>query len=239
VNELLSRARDVLDQRCVIPAMNKIISEVYERNAARHDPVLGDDATTFGIATSRNIANLAVLRLTDLPGVRARLVDTALEVSCDGYVLRQYKLSGLSRDASVDAISWEDSDAKLDGAVANSAVGQLTLDADLDAGPDAFASAIPVMRHLRLVHAGDVQTGECVIYLGIPRDNRGGGRPWFDVSGIHGDPGGSGEQGSRTGVPRGPGPAGGPSYDELPLPEVELTPHPAPQPEEVRPDART
>lgn len=237
VSQHLCSALDVLDERGLIPAMSKIISEVYERNAARHDPVLGDDATTFGITTSRNIANLAVLRLKDRPGVRARLVDTALEISCDGYVLRQYKLQGSKCGASVDAISWDDSDAKLDGAIANSSGRQLTLDADHDGGPEAFAEVIPVKRHLVLAHVGDLETGECVIYLGIPRDNRDGGRPWFDVTRIYGDPGSSGERGDGTGTPQRPEPPTGPSYDELPLPEVELAPHSAPRPEEVRPDS--
>src|SRR5579864_3636249 len=110
---LTDGARDILEQRGVIAVLTKIVGEVYARNAARYDPVLGDDPTTFGITTSRNIANLAVERLDRLPGIRARLVDTALEVSCDGYILRQYKLPGDSRDVSVSAISWDDSEAKL------------------------------------------------------------------------------------------------------------------------------
>jgi hypothetical protein len=231
----LGRAHNALGQRGVIATMNKIIGEVYERNAARHDPVLGDDATTFGIMTSRNIANLAVQRLKDLPGVRARLVDTALEVLCDGYVLRQYKLPGVTCNVSVDAMSWEDSEAKLDGAIENSAAGQLALDADMEAGLEAFGAVVPVMRHLRLAHAGDLETGECVIYLGIPRDNRDGGRPWFDVAVIYGDPDGSGEQSRRPRGPHDPAQPAGPSYDELPLPDVGLAPRPAARPK-IQPD---
>lgn len=236
VNGNLRRSHDVLDHHGVITAMNKIIAEVYLRNAARHDPVLGDDATTFGITTSRNIANLAVSRLKGLPGVHVRLVDTALEVLCAGYVLRQYKLPGSTCDVSVDGISWEDSDAKLDGAVANSSAGQLTLDADLDGGSDAFAEVIPLLRHLRLVHAGDLESGECVIYLGIPRDNREGGRPWFDVARIHGNLESSGGLENGTGGPRKLSPADGPRYDELPMPEIELSQRPAAPPGEVRLD---
>lgn len=219
VSDQLERARDVLDRRGVIAAMTKIISEVYVKNATRHDPVLGDDATTFGITTSRNIANLAVQRLNDMPGVFARLVDTALEVLCGGYVLRQYKLPGAARDVSVNAISWDDSDAKLDGAVANSATGQLSLDADLEDGAGAFGHVVPAMRHLRLAHAADLETGDCVIYLGIPRDNRVGGLPWFDVGVVFGD---SGQAEQGAGLPGGPALPAGPRYDQLPLPEFEL-----------------
>jgi len=233
MDEHLGRACDALGQRGVIATMNRIISEVYERNAARHDPVLGDDATTFGITTSRNIANLAVQRLKDLPGVRARLVDTALEVLCDGYVLRQYKLPGVTCDVSVDAMSWEDSDAKLDGAIENSSAGQLALDADLEAGPEAFGAVVPVMRHMRLAHAGDLESGECVIYVGIPRDNRDGGRPWFDVAVIYGDPDGSGGQSREPSGSHDPARPAGPSYDELPLPDVGLAPRPASRPRKL------
>jgi len=219
VQDLLDRARDALDRRGVIPAMTKIIADVYVKNATRHDPLLGDDATTFGITTSRNIANLAVLRLNHMPGVSARLVDTALEVMCGGYVLRQYKLPGATRDVSVNAISWDDSEAKLDGAVANSATGQLSLDADLDEGAGAFGAVVPAMRHLRLAHAADLENGDCVIYLGIPRDNRLGGLPWFDVAVVFGD---SGRGQEVSAGPDAPAPSAGPRYDQLPLPEFEL-----------------
>lgn len=223
MDEALGRAREVLEQHGVLPAMREIIAGVYVRNAARHDPALGDDATTFGITTSRNVANLAVRRLSDLDGVRARLADSALEASCGGYVIRQYKLAGDGRDASVDAISWDDSDAKLDGAIENSAAGQLTLDRDWEPGREAFGHVVPAMRHLRLAHAGDLETGECVIYLGFPRDNRDGGLPWFGVVVVHGEPGGSAE---GSGGADGTAPGAGLSYDELPLPEVDLAPRP-------------
>lgn len=203
--------------------MIKIISEVYVKNAARHDPVLGDDATTFGITTSRNIANLAVDRLNDMPGVSARLIDTALEVVCSGYVLRQYKLPGADRDVSVNAISWDDSDAKLDGAVANSATGQLSLDGDLPEGAGAFGHVVPAMRHLRLAHAADLETGDCVIYLGIPRDNRVGGLPWYDVEVVFGESGLAEDGAWPLGDPASPA---GPYYDQLPLPEFDLVPRP-------------
>lgn len=188
MDERLGRARDALERRGILADMTKIISAVYATNATRYDPVLGDDQTTFGITTSRNIANLAVQQLQSRPGVRARMIDTALEILCDGYILRQYKLAGTTRDVSVSSISWDDSEAKLDGAIENSS-RQLTLDADLDAGVAVFGGIVPPMRHLRLVHAGDLETGECVIYLGIPRDDRDGGSPWFDVTLVHGEPG--------------------------------------------------
>src|SRR6185437_2119804 len=232
VSDQLERARYVLDRRGVIAAMTKIISEVYVKNATRHDPVLGDDATTFGITTSRNIANLAVQRLNTMPRVSARLIDTALEVLCDGYVLRQYKLPGTARDVSVNAISWDDSDAKLDGAVANSATGQLSLDADLADGAGAFGGVVPAMRHLRLAHAADVETGDCVIYLGIPRDNRLGGLPWFDVAAVFGD---SGRFSQDAGLAGGQASPAGPSYDQLPLPEFELVRRPGADREGARP----
>jgi hypothetical protein len=219
MDDLLGRAREVLERRGILEVMTKIVSAVYARNAARYDPVLGDDQTTFGITTSRNIANLTVQRLKDRPGVRARMVETALEVLCDGYVLRQYKLAGATRDVSVASISWEDSEAKLDGAIENSS-RQLSLDADLDTGTTAFGGIVPPMRHLRLVHAGDLETGECVIYLGIPRDDRDGGSPWFDVALIYGEPGEQAEGDHAASAPADPRQPHGPSYDTLPLPDI-------------------
>jgi hypothetical protein len=234
VHDHLDRARGTLDDRGVISAMTKIIAEVYVKNASRHDPLLGDDATTFGITTSRNIANLAVQRLNEMPGVSARLIDTALEVLCGGYVLRQYKLPGATRDVSVNAISWDDSEAKLDGAVANSATGQLSLDADWAQGAGAFGRVVPAMRHLRLAHAADVESGDCVIYLGIPRDNRIGGLPWFDVVVVFGDAG-DGHLGSGTAGD--PVSLAGPAYDQLPLPEFELVRRPGNGQQDAQPGA--
>ncbi len=228
MDEGLGRAREWLEEHGVISAMCKIIADVYAHNAARHDPMLGDDPTTFGITTSRNVANLAVRRLSDLEGVRARLVDTALEVSCGGYVIRQNKLPGATREVSVDSISWDDSDAKLDGAIENSATGQLALDRDWELGRQAFGHVVPAMRHLRLAHAGDLETGECVIYLGFPRDNREEGLPWFDVAVVYGEPSGSDVEGCGAGRAYGTVQRTGPSYDELPLPDVDLAPRQAP-----------
>lgn len=202
--------------------MTDIISDVYVKNAERHDPALGDDAMTFGLTVSRNISNRAVQGIRPLPDVNARLVDTALEVLCDGYVLRHYKLPGASRMVSVDSISWDDSEAKLDGAIENSSACQLRLDRDLDDGPSAFRNVTPPMRHLRMAHAGDLETGECVIYLGIPQDNRDGGRPWYDVITIHGDLERPDEGLGGAGAPYDPMDPKGPTYDELPVPAVEL-----------------
>jgi hypothetical protein len=137
----------------------------------------------------------------------------------------------------VDAISWEDSEAKLDGAIENSSTRQLTLDADVEAGSAAFGGVVPPKRHLRMVHAGDLETGECVIYLGIPQDNRDGGVPWFDVAVIYGERGGPGDSGHGSTPPYEPAPPAGPSYDELPLPDVGLGRRPAPRREAERPEA--
>lgn len=210
--------------------MVRLIREVYRVNADRFEPELGDDATLFGMAISRNIANRAVAELRDLPAVDARLINNALEVSCDGLVMRQYKLPGSAVNVSVELIDWTTSEAKLRGAVENSHTdAQLLLDDDENLGP-AFAAIIPPFRHIRFVHSGSSETGQATISAGIPRDHREGGSPWLEVRCIWSDGGDVEDFGRGSDVPVAPGPrpvrppASGPAHSDLPAPEPQVTP---------------
>ncbi|MFC3982495.1 hypothetical protein [Streptosporangium jomthongense] len=226
LDEVLKR----LHRKGVLIIMIRLIREVYRVNADRFEPELGDDRTLFGIAISRNIANRAVTELRGLPGVHAKLVNSALEIVCDGFVVRQYKLPGSSVNVSVELIDWTTSEAKLRGPVENSQTdAQLTLDGDEDLGA-AFDSMIPLFRHIRFVHSGSSETGNATIHAGIPRDHRDGGSPWLDSRCIWSDDAGRidgfGEEGD---VPFGPTspvrpPASGPAHSDLPTPEPQVTP---------------
>jgi hypothetical protein len=79
-----------------------------------------------------------------------------------------------------------------------------------------FAGLIPQKRHIRIAHAGDIDTGDTVAYIGLPRDNRTGGSPWFAVTLWFGQP-------TRTTVASVQAlDRSRPSYDELPIPELDL-----------------
>ncbi|WP_146231075.1 hypothetical protein [Micromonospora sicca] len=179
----LSEAVATLDEGGVLTPLADLIRQVYRRAADRHEPELGDDAMSFGTTVWRNLTNLGAAQSA---GVDARIEDNSLEILCAGYIVRLYSLQG-GTGASVESIRWEGSEARLGGAVENSRHGQLALD-DEEQFPDAFAGVVPRKRHVRIAHAGDIDTGEAVAYLGLPRDNRDGGSPWFQVQLWFGQP---------------------------------------------------
>ncbi|MFC4998557.1 hypothetical protein ACFPIJ_12010 [Dactylosporangium cerinum] len=213
--DLLTDAIATLDQRGVLTPLADLIRQVYRRAAERHEPALGDDAMSFGTTVWRNLTNLGAAEFAGRPGMDARVEDNSLEILAAGYILRLYSLQG-GTDSSVESIRWEGSETRLGGAVENSADGQLALDDD-EQFPHAFAGLIPRKRHIRVAHAGDIDTGEVIAYLGLPRDNRNGGSPWFEVALWFGTPArtatGPADRASERTQPR---------HDELPIPGVEL-----------------
>jgi hypothetical protein len=214
--DLLTDAVATLDARGVLEPLAELIRQVYRRAAERHEPDLGDDAMSFGTTVWRNLTNLGAARFAGRSGLDARIEDNSLEILAGGYILRLYSLQG-GIDTSVESIRWEGSDARLGGAVENSADRQLALD-DEEQFPEVFSGLVPRKRHLRIAHAGDIDTGEAVAYLGLPRDNRTGGSPWFEVRLWFGEPARALAGARRTGASA----DGAPRHDELPIPVLDL-----------------
>lgn len=214
--DLLTKAIATLDERGVLTPLTDLIRQVYRRAAERHEPALGDDAMSFGTTVWRNLTNLGAAQFAGQPGIDARIEDNSLEILAAGYILRLYSLQG-GTDASVEAIRWEGSDTRLGGAVENSSNGQLALD-DEEQFPDAFSYLIPRKRHIRIAHAGDIDTGDAIAYIGLPRDSRNGGSPWFDVTLWFGQPA------HTAAIPAAERTSGRPQlhHDELPIPDLDL-----------------
>ena len=139
--DLLHDAIAALHERGVLNPLAELIRQVYRRAAERHEPALGDDAMSFGTTVWRNLTNLGAAEFADRPGVDARIEDNSLEIIAAGYIVRLYSLHG-GTATNVESIRWEGSDARLGGAVENSAVGQLALD-DEEQFPHAFAGLVP------------------------------------------------------------------------------------------------
>jgi hypothetical protein len=214
--ELLAAATKALEEHGVLHPLAELIRQVYRRAAERHEPSLGDDAMSFGTMVWRNLTNLGAAQFAGRSGVDARVEDNSLEILAGGYVVRLYSLQG-GTDTSVESIRWEGSEARLGGAVENSTDGQLALDDD-EQFPQTFAGLVPHKRHVRIAHAGDVDTGEAVAYIGLPRDNRNGGSPWFEVALWFGQPAGAS---AAHGGGRAPAQYAL-HHDELPIPELDL-----------------
>ncbi|MEV0730503.1 hypothetical protein [Polymorphospora sp. NPDC050346] len=210
---LLGDAVAVLDDRGVLKPLGELIRQVYRRAADRHEPELGDDAMSFGTTVWRNLANLGKATFDGVEGVRVRLEDNSLEILCAGYVVRLYSMQG-----GIESVRWEGSEVRLGGAVENSRDRQLAFD-DEGQNPEVFAGVVPPKRHIRIAHTGDITTGEATAYVGLPRDNRDGGSPWFEVTLWFGEAPTVGTPlplvVAQDAVP-------GQSYDELPLPELSI-----------------
>lgn len=178
----LQQAVSDLRQAGALEIIRDVAREVYATNADRHDPSHGDDNGTFAQLVWRNVANLSFQRLNQAGIPVRKVAGGAIEVISGPWVLRIYKFPlaapGKVRD-KLEQLSWDGSAARLRGAVANSAVkGQLTFDQDPD-WAESFAEAVR-QGHVRVMHMGDPETGNCVIEVGLPRDNREGGSPWLD-----------------------------------------------------------
>jgi hypothetical protein len=210
---LLGDAVAVLDERGVLDRLGRLIQQVYRRAADRHEPGLGDDAMSFGTTVWRNLVHLGQAEFTGVDGVRARLDDNSLEILCAGYVVRLYSLQG-----GIESIRWEGSEARLGGAVENSRGRQLAFD-DEGQFPEVFARVVPPKRHVRIAHTGDIATGEAVAYIGLPRDNRDGGSPWFEVTLWFGE---AAVAGTPLLVAEGATVVPQSRHDELPIPELDL-----------------
>ncbi|MGW4905030.1 hypothetical protein [Streptomyces sp. NPDC004270] len=172
----------VSDLQPVLEIIRDVAREVYATNADRHDPSHGDDNGTFAQLVWRNIANLSFQRLNQAGIPVRKVAGGAIEVISGSWVVRIYKFP-LTAPAKVqdklEQLSWDGSAARLRGAVLNSApTQQLAFDQDPD-WTESFAEAVR-QGHVRIMHTGDPETGNCVINAGLPRDNREGGSPWLD-----------------------------------------------------------
>lgn len=213
----------------VLDVVTVLADEVWRGNRARYEPTrMGDDATTLGILSSRNLGNRAVEALTGVAGVTATNRNT-LEVTFEGRVLHIGKAPSALPTWDVHSISWTGSDVRVDGALANSAVyaaanssayssvaGTLFEDSETLHSP---TGAPRDLRYLHLIWQG-LNDATVRTWLGFPG---AGLDPWHAVT-LLAEPG----DGSSRGVPAVIGAvAPGSDYDELDEPSVPVTRRPA------------
>ncbi|REH55188.1 hypothetical protein BCF44_101205 [Kutzneria buriramensis] len=199
----------------VLSVLRELVPAVWRRNLDRHEPRLGDDPTTLGIQSSRNICNLAVQELAGVPGVQARDART-LEVTYQGRMLHAGKVASRSRNWNVWSADWSDSDVRSNCAEANSKA-YVSLAGTLFAAAEPFGGqpADPrVLRHLLLMWQG-FDDGSTRTWLGFPRLDT---EPWFAVVLLDDDPGGRGGMPTTSGSPTPPAP----DFDTLGEPSLEL-----------------
>lgn len=166
-----------------------LLGQVWRANVDRHEPVLGDDAMTLGIQSSRNLLNLAVPLLSELPGTTARDVKT-LEVAYGGRVLHTSKAPSSSPSWDVHSMDWTSSEVRYDGAAANMLAYMPTAGTLLEGHePLSGQPTDPrALRHLHLTWQGLPDGGTCA-WFGFPRM---GYPAWFAVARLDSGEGGTG-----------------------------------------------
>jgi len=94
---------------------------VRERPSRRYQPEnMGDDPTSLGVQASRNLCNLAIRELQDVPGVVAHGSRT-LEVHYGDRVLHAGKAPSDSPGWDVQSLDWAESEVQEGAAAANTA----------------------------------------------------------------------------------------------------------------------
>jgi hypothetical protein len=218
--DLLTQVTEEWQQAGVLDVLCGLVREIWRADLGRYEPELGDDLMSLGVQASRNLSNLAVRELQDVPGVIAQHKMT-LEVSYGGRVLHVGKAPSDASDWNVDHVDWADSDVRESAAAANSAayqpiVGTLFEDLEPVFGQQVNPAAL---RHLHLTWQG-FPDGGTRTWLGFPQL---GLRPWYAVQLID-DATGSSALGDPTGpAPTAPlptSPASEPDFDALNEPDV-------------------
>lgn len=175
---LLAQVAQEWDEAGVLDVLCTLVKQIWRADLARFRPDLGDDLMSLGVQASRNLCNLAVRELREVPDVLAQSRKT-LEVVYDGRVLHTGKAPSDSRDWSIEHLDWAESEVRESAAAANSAAYQSTVGTLFeDWGPLTGQRIDPTaLRHLHLTWQG-FPDGATRTWLGFPQL---GLHPWYAV----------------------------------------------------------
>ncbi|MBW0106071.1 hypothetical protein [Pseudonocardia sp. KRD291] len=218
-----SAARAMLDQvvldwngQGVLRDLSQLTATVWWKNLDRFESVLGDDAVTLGVQSSRNVCNLAVSHFQGVDGVTARKPST-LELSHQGRVLHISKARSRTRGWDPHLINWAESEVRMVSAEANSK-------AYMPAKGTLFETYGPLpgqpndpalLKHLHLLWQG-FDDGSTRSWVGFPRL---GNSPWYAVALLGDNPG---RGATRLDPTNGPLPVGPGDFDALGEPPLSL-----------------
>jgi hypothetical protein len=220
--DLLARVADEWTAAGVLGVLCRLVGQIWRADLDRYEPeAMGDDLMSLGMQASRNLCNLAVRELHDLPGVQARDRNT-LEIGYGGRVLHTGKAPSDAPDWNVQHLDWADSDVRERAAEANTAAYQSpagTLFEDLEPLPGQRVNP-EALKHLHLTWQG-LADGSTRTWLGFPQL---GLSPWYAVMAID-----DSAAPSLVDLRRGAAPGASlQDFDLLGEPEVAITPRPRP-----------
>lgn len=199
----------------------RVIRRVYEDNAERHDPAVGDDATTFGFILYRNSWFQLEQEVALLDSFTSARPSGSLVITGQGVRLHVYRFGN---DASVNIDGFrldEESQSVTKQMIARSNADQMALDfADAEESlPLSDPTLVEDLRDLVIVHAGNPDDGCCRIWLGAPvtaDDTSSSGWAWQETVWMI-EPG-------ESAADLGPASPATPPHHTMPEPEIELRP---------------
>jgi hypothetical protein len=219
VQQLLAEVAEQWQRGGILDRLCELVRQVWRADLDRFEPELGDDLMSLGVQASRNLCNLAVRELSELPHVIAKNKKT-LEIGFGGRVLHTGKAPSDSLEWNIDHVDWADSEVRESAAASNTAAYQTsagTLFEDLDPVPGQRVNPA-ALRHLHLTWQG-FPDGGTRTWLGFPQL---GIRPWYAVM-LLDDATSLGAVPDQTVVP---GTAALPNFSELHEPDIRLVRRP-------------
>jgi hypothetical protein len=160
-----------------------VLHSVYDANAGRHDPLLGDDAVTFGCTVYRNSWFQIEQAFNDQEGWSTGRPDGSLTVS-NGDVRLHFYRCGNDENTDLEQFRFdEDPASATKRSIAASNSNQLTLALFDEESPDS--TVVPAdqrLRELVVVHAGNPDDGCCGVWLGAPVTVEAVSSPWAWIS---------------------------------------------------------
>jgi hypothetical protein len=148
-----------------VPAAHEL-RHVYDLNAGRHDPMVGDDAIVFGVSIYRNSWFMLERLIEDLDGWTSSRPEGSLVISGAGYRIHVYR-HGQDEEVDLDAFRLDDGVSETKRSIAVSNGAQLTL--EFEPPPVEVGSADQSeLRELVIIHAGNPDDGCCGVWIGAP-----------------------------------------------------------------------
>ncbi len=144
------------------------LRRVYGINSQRHDPLLGDDAVTFGINIYRNSWYSIELETDDLDGWTTARPDGSLVLTGPHHRVHVYRFGS---DENVDLDRFRLDEVRTSATkrlIAESNAVQLELDLGGEAAPRQTATESTRLTEQVVVHAGNPDDGCCGIWIGAP-----------------------------------------------------------------------
>ncbi len=146
-------------------AVVPVVRQAYDINAARFDPLVGDDTSTFGFSVYRNSWYLIEQALKAVSGWLTARPDGSLRMSGSGYLVHCYR-HGWDEKADVNAFRLDDPAHSLTKQQIAQINGQLMFNLQMAADPPT--GSVEGLPHLVVIHAGNPDDGCCGVWIGAP-----------------------------------------------------------------------